>query len=257
MTPPLLELQNVVVKRELNTALAIDSLRIGADESVAILGPNGCGKSTLVKTISRECYPLALPGASVRVFGREIWHVFELRSKLGIISNDLASAYARDVSGRDAVLSGFFSSIGVWEQVSEEMTVRATDAMALMEVSHLADRPMCELSSGELRRLLIARALVHNPKALLLDEPSTSLDLHAQRALARSLSRLAQSGVTLVMVTHSLHDIVPEIGRVIFLRDGKVAEDGPKASMLTAEKLSELFDCQVRVEQRDGYYNAW
>lgn len=257
MNPPILELQNVTIMRELKVALDNISLRIDDGENVAILGPNGCGKSTLVKAITRECYPLVRPGMSLQIFGRSVWHVFELRSHLGIVSNDLASTYARDISGREAVLSGFFSSIGVWETVTPAMESRADELLDQLEVTHLRDRPMMEMSSGEARRILVCRALVHRPKALLLDEPSTSLDLHAQRELSRSLSKLAQSGVSILLVTHALHDIIPEITRVIFLEAGKVAADGSKTEMLSSEKLSRLFKAPVEVSERDGYYNAW
>jgi iron complex transport system ATP-binding protein len=203
--PPLLEFRHVTILRGLKPALDDVSISIPAGEHVAILGPNGCGKSTFVKAITRECYPLARTGSSIRIFGREVWNVFDLRSHLGIVSNDLASIYARDISGTEAVLSGFFSSIGIWSnhQVTEEMRSKAAELLAHLEVSHLAERSMSEMSSGEARRILLCRALVHNPQALLLDEPSTSLDLHAQRELTSDLQRLARSGVTILLVTHS------------------------------------------------------
>src|SRR5438874_5466620 len=161
--------------------IALDefSLRIGADEHVAILGPNGCGKSTLIKAITRECYPLARDGSSVRIFGRDRWDVFELRATLGIVSSDLMATCTRAVTGRDIVLSGFFSSIGIWphQEVTTDMMDRAERAIALMEVTHLAERDTDEMSSGEARRILMARALVHQPRVLIFDEPSTALDL--------------------------------------------------------------------------------
>ena len=148
---------------------------------MAILGPNGCGKSTLIKTITRECYPLVRAGSSIQILGRDRWNVFDLRSLLGIVSNDLMNTFTREVTGRDVVLSAFFSSVGIWshQTVTLAMREKAEAALARLEVEHLGDRMTSEMSSGEARRVLLARALVHEPRALLFDEPSTSLDLFA------------------------------------------------------------------------------
>jgi iron complex transport system ATP-binding protein len=242
-----------------NIALHDLSLTIGAGEHVAILGPNGCGKSTLIKTITRDCYPLANPESSVRIMGEAIWNVFDLRSLLGIVSNDLMTQCTREITGYDIVLSGFFSSIGIWpnHHVTDAMRSRADEVLQLLEAPHLAGKPVDEMSSGEARRMLIGRALVHNPRALLLDEPSTSLDLFAQHELRETVRRLAQSGMGILLVTHHLADIIPEIDRVIFMRAGQVVGDGPKQAMLTPPSLKSLFGVDVELAQRDGYYHLW
>jgi iron complex transport system ATP-binding protein len=242
-----------------NTALRDLSLTIGAGEHVAILGPNGCGKSTLIKTITRECYPLASPDSSVSILGRTRWNIFELRELLGIVSNDLMTQCTRDITGFDVVLSGFFSSIGIWpnHEVTPGMRTKAAEVLELLEAPALAAKPVNEMSSGEARRVLIARALVHSPRALLLDEPSTSLDLFAQHELRETVRKLAQSGIGIVLVTHHLSDIVPEIERVILMRAGKIAGDGPKQELLTPANLKDLFGVNVELAQRDGYYHLW
>jgi iron complex transport system ATP-binding protein len=112
--PALLDLQNISVMRGEKVVLEDFNLVIRGDEHVAILGPNGCGKSTLIKTITRECYPVARDGSSMTILGQDRWDVFELRAMLGIVSNDLLSRSSGDVSGRDVVLSGFFSSARIW-----------------------------------------------------------------------------------------------------------------------------------------------
>jgi len=177
MTSALIEFQHVSVMRGHTLALNDVSLKVGVGEHIAILGPNGCGKSTLIKAITRDCYPLIQEGSSVRILGQERWEVWELRKLLGIVSADLMATCTRDVSGRDIVLSGFFSSIGIWphQEITPEMHRKAEEAMAMLEVSHLADRFTDEMSSGEARRMLLARALVHDPHALLLDEPRQRL----------------------------------------------------------------------------------
>ena len=259
MPTPLLDFQNVFVQRGDLFALHAFNLRVKSGEHVAILGPNGSGKSTLIKTITRECYPLLRPDTVLRILGHENWNIFELRAHLGIVSNDLMARCTRDITGRELVLSGFFGSIGIWpnHQVTAEMEASAQHAMERLDAAHLADRWLDELSSGEARRLLIARALIHHPSTLLLDEPTTSLDLPALREVRTHLRALATEGVGLLLVTHHLDDIIPEIDRVVLLKNGSVLCDGPKAEVLTSERLSAIFRVPVDVIERDGFYHAW
>ena len=256
---PLIDLRNVTVMRGETVALRNISLTIGAGEHAAILGPNGCGKSTLIKTITRECYPLAQPGASVTILGESVWNVVSLRSMLGIVSNDLMAQCTREITGNEIVLSGFFSSIGIWpnHHDTEKQRRKAADVLRFLEAAHLGDKRVDEMSSGEARRMLIGRALVHDPKALLLDEPSTSLDLFAQHELRESIRKLAKAGIAIILVTHHLSDIIPEIDRVILMRDGEIADDGSKEEVLTAVSLGELFGVKVELARRDGYYHLW
>lgn len=233
------------------------SFSIDTGEHVAILGPNGSGKSTLIKVITRECYSRQ-PGR-VRIWGEERWGLFDLRALLGIVTNDLVDTCTKPYSALETALSGFFGSIGIWpnHHVTPEMERVATAVMAQLDTTHLACRWLDELSSGEARRLLIARALIHNPQTLLLDEPTTSLDLSGLHELRGHLRALAQQGVGIVLVTHHLDDIVPEIDRVTLLRDGQVYRDGPKQHILSAGVLSDTFRVQVEVVVRDGFYHAW
>ena len=169
------------------------------------------------------------------------------------------TACTREVTGRDIALSGFFSSIGIWphQQVTEEMHKKAEQALEMLEVAHLADRFTDEMSSGEARRVLMARALVHDPRALILDEPSTALDLFAQHELRLIFRKLAQAGIGIVMVTHHLSDLIPEIERVVLMDHGRIVADGPKAEILVAPKLSALFGLPLDLTERNGYYNLW
>ena len=255
----LLELRNVRVVRGSKTVLDDFSLRIESGEHVAILGPNGCGKSTLIKTITRELYPVARPGSKITILGEEFWNVFDLRPLLGIVSNDLMAWCTGDAVGRDVVLSGFFSSNDVYPNhlVTPDQIEKANAALDKLEVVHLADRPVNEMSSGEARRVMIARALVHQPKALLFDEPSNSLDLVAHRALRETMSQLARSGIGIVLVTHDLSDVIPEIERVVLMSKGRILADGRKEDILQSARLSEVFGLKVEVARRDGYYHLW
>ena len=257
-TPPLIELHKASIVRGEVVVIKEMCLRIEVGEHVAILGPNGCGKSTLVRTLAREFYPLQRPGSFIRLFGREVWNVFELWSLLGIVSNHFPTP-SRSLTGRDLVFGSFFSSVGVWpnQHVTKEMEERADAALALMDATHLAGRDYEELSSGEARRILIARALVHNPKALLLDEPTTSLDLSAQHELREAMRRLAQSGIAILLVTHHLSDIIPEIDRIVMMKAGGIVADGPRSELLAKKPIEDLFGIEVDLAERNGYIHAW
>lgn len=253
---PLLEMRNLRVMRGGKVVLDHFSLRVHADEHIAVLGPNGCGKSTLIKTITRECYPVVRKGSSMAILGEKSWNVFELRSLLGIVSNDLMSMCTGEASGLDVVLSGFFSSTRIFlnHSVDAQYRRRAEAALDELGVGHLAERPVEEMSSGEAKRVLIARALVHKPRALLFDEPSNSLDISAQRSLRETMRDLARSGIGIILVTHELPDIVPEIERVLLMANGRIIADGPKDEVLQEERLSGLFGLKVQLGRRDGHY---
>ncbi|MGB7846129.1 MAG: ATP-binding cassette domain-containing protein [Candidatus Acidiferrum sp.] len=254
-TAPLLEMKNISVVRGENLALDRLSLRIDVGEHVCILGPNGCGKSTLIRTITRENYPLAREDASMFILGQSLWNVFELRFLLGIVSPDLLAACTSDATGLDVVLSGFFSSTRVFPHHAPqpEHRERAEAALARLSIAHLGKRPVAEMSSGEAKRTLIARALVHEPQTLLFDEPGNALDIAGQVGLRDTMRELARSGLGILLVTHHISEIIPEIERVVLLQRGRVLADGPKEKVLTGEQLSSLFGVPVKLF-RDGDY---
>ena len=256
---PLLDLRNVRVMRGEKIVLDDFSLRVHVDEHVAVLGPNGCGKSTLIKTITRECYPMVREGSSMTILGQKSWNVFELRSLLGIVSNDLMSSCTGDASGLDVVLSGFFSSTRIFPNHAVDPKHRelAEAALAQLGVSHLAERAVQEMSSGEAKRVLIARALVHRPRALLFDEPCNSLDILAQHGLRETMRSLASSGIGIILVTHEIPDVVPEIERVVLMSNGRIVADGRKEEILQAKSLGRLFGLKVELGRREGYYHIW
>jgi len=256
---PLLALKHVTVMRGEHPALQNITLRVEAGEHVCILGPNGCGKSTLIKTIARECYPLANEGSSISILGRERWNVFELRSLLGIVSPDLLASCTTEATGRDVVLSGFFSSTRIFPHHAPhaDLLEKSEAALGRLGIAHLAARPVAQMSSGEAKRTLIARALVHEPQTLLFDEPSNALDIGAQMQLRDTMRTLARSGLGILLVTHHVSEIIPEIERVVLLREGRIVGDGPKEEMLTSERLSGLFGADIQIARRDGYYSAF
>jgi len=263
--PPLLAMQAAAVVKNGRRILDSLSLQIREGEHTAIFGPNGAGKSSFIRLITREEYPepLANGAPPLLLLGQELWNVFEFRAQLGIISGDLQANFLnRTMPGRtrglDVVLSGFFASYGLFshQEVTGSMRAQARRALALLEAGHLGDAFIETMSTGEARRILIARALVHEPRALILDEPTTGLDLLARSRFLQTLQNLARHGKTIILVTHRVEEILPEIDRVILLNHGRLVHDGRKRQALTSRRLSTLFGAPIRVRQSRGYYAA-
>jgi iron complex transport system ATP-binding protein len=263
MSEPVLELTNASVKKGDATVLHGLTLRICRAQHTAILGPNGAGKSVLLRLLTHEerALPLQDDSSPVRVFGDDNWNVFELRPQLGIVSSDMHHRFVSGnsegrITGLAAVLSGFVASQGIlrYSSFTDGMHAAAREALDRMGILHLSRRLMNEMSSGEARRILLARALVTNPRALVLDEPTTGLDVVARHRFMERVRTIAREGTTIILITHHVEEIIPEIGRVVLLREGRVAGDGAKADMLTEPRLSETFGGDMRVERQDGYY---
>lgn len=258
---PLLQLHECVAVRDGRAILSIDDLTLRAGEHVAILGPNGAGKSTLIRLLTRDVRPLAHDDGSpaVLLLGRDRWDLSDARRIMGVVSHALQETYTVPVTVRDTVISGHFGSVGLYRHQTVTPAMRETSArlLSLLGVEHLADRTMDTLSTGEARRTLIARALVHDPAVLVLDEPTDGLDPHAQWHVLHAVSDVARAGHAVVMVTHHVSDIVPEIDRVVMLKDGRVLRDGDKRELITGPVMSELFDIPAEIEERDSRYRLW
>jgi len=261
-----LHLSHVNVARGDNVVLHDINLLVDAGEHIALLGPNGCGKSTLIKTVTCECYPIAQPETRVSIFGRERWDLTELKKRLGVVAPELPGRPTLTTTGRDAVLTGFFSSSTLWPNltVTEAMQARADEVLELIDAVPLRDKPVGQMSAGQQRRIMIGRALVGSSSAfggnrqmLLLDEPSNALDLAAQQDLRDLLRRLAQQGTGILLITHHVSDIIPEIDRILMMKEGRIVADGPKSELLTDARLSDLFKTEVQLSQRDGFHFAW
>ena len=264
MTSPVLELCHLSSMRGGVRVLHDLSLRIERGQHTAILGPNGAGKSSLMRLLMLEDRPLASDGPPpLRLFGHASWDLMELRQHLGVVTGDLDAGFGWSTSrgrvrGFDVALSGLFGSQGVFANntVTDQMREQATEALRRVAAEHLSGKPLNEMSAGERRRVLIARALVTRPDALLLDEPTSGLDLVVRHRFMESVRVLAREGTTTIIVTHHVDEIVPEIERVILLREGRIAFDGPPKVALSAEHLGPVFGAPVVVTFSAGYFHV-
>ncbi|WP_045219812.1 ABC transporter ATP-binding protein [Desulfonatronum thioautotrophicum] len=255
---PLLEIRNASVFRGRAQALENLHLTIDHGQHTVILGPNGAGKTTLLKLLARELYPVAEPDLLLRLFGREQWDIWTLRSRLGIVSQDLQIGYPGKADGLEVVLSGLRSTIGTYayQQFSQAEQNQALRILTGIAGADLADKPFQSLSTGQQRRLLLARALVHEPEALLLDEPTSGLDIAACFQYLATVRDLMRQGKTIILVTHHIHEIPPEICRVVLLRGGKIMADGPKQAVLTEKALTDLFAVPLRLLESGGFFQV-
>ena len=259
--PALIDIRNATIWRGSTRVFHGLNLEIAQHERVAILGPNGSGKTTLLKTINRELYPVAAEGSWVRILGKDHWNVWELRKHIGVVSQDLHSRYTPSTTALEVVVSGFYSSIGVHGtlagRVTREQLARAEQTLERLGIAELRSRALRSMSTGQQRRCLLGRALVHEPATLILDEPTAGLDFAASFDYLGRIRELSRSGHNIVIVTHHLNEIPPEVERVIILKSGAIVADGAKDSVLTADVLSAAYGVSIGVAKTNGYYLAF
>ena len=258
---PLIDIRNATIYRGNTRVFDKFDLTIEQHEQVAVLGPNGSGKTTLLKVINREIYPVLQDDSWVRILGRSTWNVWELRSHIGVVSHDLQARYRDTTSGLDVVLSGYFSSVGIHGilagRINDAQKIRARQVMHELGVESLADTPLRNMSTGQQRRCLLGRALVHDPDTLILDEPTAGLDLTASFDYLARIRDLVGKGKNIVVVTHLLNEIAPDIKRIVLLREGAIVADGPKEEVLTEENLLMTYGTPIKLARVDGYYLAY
>lgn len=258
---PLIDIRNATIYRGSTRVFDNLDLTIDQHEQVAILGPNGSGKTTLLKVINRELYPVQKDDSWVRILGRSRWNVWELRSHIGVVSHDLQTRYRDTISGLDVVLSGYLSSVGIHGilagRISGKQKRLASKIMQDLGIDNLAETPLRHMSTGQQRRCLLGRALVHDPDTLILDEPTAGLDLSASFDYLARIRNLVREGKNIVLVTHLLNEIPPDIERIVLLRQGSIVADGPKKEVLTERNLQTTYGTPIKVAQVDGYYLAY
>lgn len=255
---PLFELNDAEVVRAGRTILHVDKFLLAKGENIALLGPNGAGKSTFVKLITREVMPLYREQSPVKFNGNPRATLVDVRKTLGIVSSTMQAQINVHLPAVDIVEGGLFGTLGLPRHVhpDERTHAKALDAMELLGVAKLADQDVMTMSSGQARRVLFARALVHDPNTLLLDEPCTGLDPEGMYYVRSSMRDLARAGKGIVLITHYPEDIIPEIKRLVLVKEGKLFADGAKEDMLTDQMMSSLFDVPLQVA-KNGKNNEY
>jgi iron complex transport system ATP-binding protein len=253
---PAVRIENADFVRNGRYILAGIDWCIGRGEHWALLGANGSGKTTLLKLING--YEWATRGA-ITVLGQRFGQcdIRALRKSIGWVSSSLEQRVPPRLTASRVVASGLDASIGVYRDFAPEEEARVAEALAAMNAADTAGRAFGLLSQGEQQRVIIARALVAQPRLLILDEPCAGLDPKARHAFLSDLGRLAesQSSPTMIYVTHHIEEIRPWLTRVLALRDGKIAAMGDRGEVLTAETLGRIFGVHCDVHESNGAYH--
>jgi len=253
------ELRNVSVVKDGNRILDSIDLDIGQSENVALIGGNGSGKTTLIKVIGGSLNPYydEVNPPTVRIFGESNWNVFDLRKMIGVVSMDIQSGFCKDTTVFEAIASGYFGSMDIFRNMvlTEDMREQVWRTAMTMGVEDLLGRQVENLSLGEMRRTLISRALIMRPKALLLDEPMTGLDIVMKSKFRGMFDILMENLVSMIMVTHELEDIPQRIDRIVMVKDGRIFRDGCKKDLLTSDVVSDLYGKDIDVSLHNGVYS--
>ncbi|RXJ99181.1 ABC transporter ATP-binding protein [Arcobacter sp. CECT 8986] len=254
----IIDFENIHVGYDEKIILKELTLKIKQNEHWAILGSNGCGKSTLIKLMLSELHPRKQYKYKKEIMGKERYSIFELKKDLGIITNDLHNYFEKNagfLSGYEVVLSGFYSSIGIFkhQDFTEEQHQRAIQTIEFLEIEELKDKLVCQMSTGQLRKCIIARALIHKPKAFILDEPTVGLDIKAQDNFIKLLKKLSKES-SIVLVTHHIEEIFKEINKVALIKDNTIYKSGDKEDILNSENLSKIFDINIKLDKENDRY---
>ena len=257
LSVPLLQLRDACVRRAGREILSVEEFSLAEGESVALVGPNGAGKSTFIGLITREVHPLHRDEPPVLFRGSGRTTLAELKRHMGVVSSAMQQQIRVHLPAKTIVAGGLFGSLGVPQRcnVTPQHEQRALEVMDLLGIADLAERDILTLSTGQARRVLIARALVHDPAILIFDEPCTGLDPQGMYYVRQTMSQLAREGRPLLLVTHYPEDIVPEIERLLLIKEGRIFADGPKEELLTSTTMSQLFDVPLEVVQTHGQYS--
>ncbi|AXX91432.1 ABC transporter ATP-binding protein [Malaciobacter molluscorum LMG 25693] len=254
----IIDFENIHVGYDEKIILKELTLKIKQNEHWAILGSNGCGKSTLIKLMLSEIHPRKKYTYKKEIMGKQRYSIFELKKQLGIITNDLHNYFEKNgafLLGYEVVLSGFYSSIGIFkhQDFTKEQHDTALQTMIFLEIEELKDKLVCEMSTGQLRKCIIARALIHKPKAFILDEPTVGLDIKAQDNFIKLLRKLSKKS-SIILVTHHIEEIFKEINKVALIKDNTIYKSGNKEDILNSKNLSNVFNINIELDKQNDRY---
>lgn len=237
---PLIRIENADVFLDLKKVLYGITWQLRRGEHWAVLGANGAGKTTFLKLIASDLYPAV--GARMSRFEFTAHNtIWDLRRRIGCVSPLLQTHYRERLNAEQVVVSGFFSSVGLMDKPSIEQLRKARALFREFAVEHLRARSMQAMSFGELRKVLMLRALIHDPELLIFDEPFDGLDAESKLDFSNVLQRISERGTQLLIVTHHLDDVPQCITHGLFLEKGRIVAAGEWPVVRADPRVAELF----------------
>ena len=253
-----LELKNITISYSQKNIINDINLSLETGQNTVLIGANGSGKSTLIKTITRFKHPIHKKNSYLKLFNSTNISIWELRSKIGFVCTELDLRMKHNMTITDIIMSGLQGTFGLLnkEIITSEQNKRLAKVMNMLNID-VSSKYYCELSDGQKRKVLLARSLINQPVVLILDEPTTMLDLKSRYSFLNDLRQLSKENVTIFYTTNNIETIIPEISRIIFLKNGNIIADGEPSNVMTAENISNLYDYNLNIINKDGFWRAF
>ena len=230
------------------------SIKLFYDEKIIILGPNGSGKSSIVDLINRNIYPLVEKESHFKIFNQELIDIWKVRNYISTVNNEIKFRINKDLIVKDVLLSGLYGRFCKVDNPKIEELNRVKELIEKMFLNDIADKEFGCLSDGERQISIIARAIINNPKVLILDEPSVNLDLRSRIFLVEKIKHLSQLGICILCITHDISLITKDYSRLIFLKDRKIIRDGKPSELMNSNNINELFGIDIELIENN---NSW
>jgi len=231
------------------------NLKIAYSENVILIGPNGSGKSSLIEVINRNIYPVIANESKLKIFGKELINLWELRKRISTVNNDIKNRINPNLQVFDLILSGLYGRYCYVQNKSERDSYKVEKIMKKMNISNLSKKYFSYLSDGEKKISLIARALIKKPDILILDEPIANLDYKSKFFVLDKINELSKLNTRIFCVTHDISMITKIYDRVLMLKDGKIIADGHQNKVINSKNLNKLYGIDVEVAKKNGLWN--
>lgn len=248
-------IKNIKFIRNRRLILNDISWEIRSGEHWVVLGANGSGKTTLLQILAGYLWPTS---GEVSVLGKRFGEIDlrELRKQIGWVGSFLQAQVPPAQKPLDFIVSGKYATLGIFDKPGEDDYEEARELASRLGCTRILDSTYAVLSQGEKQRLLIARALIHKPQLIILDEPCNGLDLVSREHLLGTLESLGRlpDGPTMILVTHHLEEIMPVFTNIFMMKAGHREAAGLKSEILKRDLLTQLFGIPIEAGSENGRY---
>tara|TARA_Y100001968_G_scaffold220324_1_gene203156 strand:+ start:919 stop:1731 length:813 start_codon:yes stop_codon:yes gene_type:complete len=251
-------LKNLNVEIDQKLILSNINVNLNFGDNILVIGPNGSGKSTFLKLLNRSIYPINSASSSFKLFNKEDINIWDLRKNVGFLFKDMEERVNKGVKLKDLIISGFTGTFNsrYTKQLKKIDLDKINNLIIELDLTDIINQDFNLLSDGQKRRAMLARALVYQPKLLVLDEPFCNLDIKSNLILNQTLLKLINKSLNIIYVTHNLESILPQTNRVILMKEGKITDDGKPDELINSKRLSNLFNISIKVIKQDNYWRS-